>query len=214
MTPPLTPRPNPHLSDIELVDYADAVLPPARVGHLESCESYRAQAAMLGAMVREARDADVPEPSPLFWEHLGTRVRNAVQDAGVRPSRPRWHAPAWTAAAIVAFAVAAGIQTDAPFFTFISDPTTGSDAVPSAGSMPADAREAADLERREPADLESDDEWALVRDAAADLHWDAAHEAGLDARPGAAERVALELSADERQELAHLIAREMKSSGS
>jgi hypothetical protein len=61
--------------------------------------------------------------------------------------------------------------------------------------------------------IDDDEEWALVRVVADDLQWDDAQEAGLHARPGSAERVALEMSADERQELARLIQFEMKRPG-
>jgi len=53
----------------------------------------------------------------------------------------------------------------------------------------------------------------VVRTAADDLAWEDVTAAGITAHPGAAEGVAMELTADERTELARLIASEMKASG-
>ena len=190
-----------HLTEIELVDYADGVLPAPRLDHLAACERCRAQAEMLGAMSREARHADVPEPSPFFWERLPARVRDAVRDDDVPSTRARWHAPAWAAAALVALAVAAAVRVDAPFFRWIPSPATDGSPAGTAASVdaPVGGIDA----------LDDDAEWALVRAVADDLPWDAEHEAGLAVQPGAAYVVELELSAPEREELHRLIAREM-----
>jgi hypothetical protein len=52
-----------------------------------------------------------------------------------------------------------------------------------------------------------------VRAAAEDIAWEDVQEAGISAVPGSAEGVALELSADERLELARLLDHEMKRNG-
>ena len=62
-------------------------------------------------------------------------------------------------------------------------------------------------------DVESDSDWALVRAVADDLDWEDAPEAGIHARPGAADRVAVEMSAAEPQELAQLLEDELKALG-
>ena len=59
-------------------------------------------------------------------------------------------------------------------------------------------------------DVDADEAWAVVRAAAQDLRWDEAHAAGLSARPGAAEGLALELTADERSVLARLLDKELE----
>ena len=53
--------------------------------------------------------------------------------------------------------------------------------------------------------MEADEAWAVVRAAAVDLRWEDAHAAGISAHPGAVEDVALELTAEERAELARLL---------
>ena len=193
-----------HLTEIELVDYADGVVPPARIAHLDACEPCRARAEMLVAMTRDARQHEVPEPSPLFWEHLPARVRDAVRHEEPASRGLRWHAPAWTAAALVALAAAAAVRVDAPFFRFIPPPATDARPAGTAASTVVPAPDAGGMDT-----LENDAEWALVRATADDLQWDSAHEAALAVQPGAADVIELELSPAEREELHRLIAREM-----
>jgi hypothetical protein len=62
-------------------------------------------------------------------------------------------------------------------------------------------------------DADEDPAWAVVRAAADDLPWEEAHAAGLSARPDAVEGLALELTAEERLELARLLGQELKRNG-
>src|SRR6185436_8662720 len=80
-----------------------------------------AQLDELRAMLAAARDVDVPEPSPLFWDHLSARVSEAVaaeeSDARLKPSRYLGISRdvAWGAlAAGVLIAVAIGTRALAP----------------------------------------------------------------------------------------------------
>ena len=61
--------------------------------------------------------------------------------------------------------------------------------------------------------VDADERWAVVRVAAEDLAWEDVQEAGIAASPGAAEDVALRLTADERSELARLLDQELKRNG-
>src|SRR6476469_3139983 len=67
-----------HLNTDELVDIAEGTRTEAAAPHLASCEPCRAQLCELRAMIAAAKDVDVPEPSPLFWDHLSARVSEAV----------------------------------------------------------------------------------------------------------------------------------------
>jgi hypothetical protein len=62
-------------------------------------------------------------------------------------------------------------------------------------------------------DVDADEAWAVVRAAAVDLNWDDVHAAGIAAHPGDVEKVALELNADERHELARLLHEDLKHNG-
>src|SRR5215470_2449246 len=68
-----------HLAPEDLVDLAEGARPESTAPHLASCEACRAQLAELRAMMAAAVDADVPEPSPLFWDQLTRRVHDAVE---------------------------------------------------------------------------------------------------------------------------------------
>jgi hypothetical protein len=79
-----------HLKDEELVDIAEGTRPESSAPHLGECDSCRAQLHELRAMMSAAREVDVPEPSPLFWDHLSSRVHDAVAvdaDARLKGSR-------------------------------------------------------------------------------------------------------------------------------
>ena len=67
-----------HLSPDHLIDLAEGTRPESSAPHLESCEACRRQLADMRAMMSAASEVAVPEPSPLFWDHLSERVRQAV----------------------------------------------------------------------------------------------------------------------------------------
>jgi hypothetical protein len=102
-----------HLSAQEFVDAVDRVLPPDRLAHLTECESCHTEADAVRAVITEVGvDAEVPEPSPLFWDHFQARVHAAVQaEAETTVVSPGWALlgsvrNAWAAAAAVALTVA------------------------------------------------------------------------------------------------------------
>src|SRR5688572_3386542 len=92
----------PHLSPEELIDVAEGATPRVAFPHLASCVACDRQVADLQAAMAAAVDADVPEPSPLFWEHLSARVREAVaaEAAGRAAGTFSWWP--WRVAAITA----------------------------------------------------------------------------------------------------------------
>lgn len=93
-----------HLSPQESVNALDDVLPQNRQSHLDSCRSCRTHVDELRAMMTTVSEGeDVPEPSPLFWDHFQARVQTAVQAEMVRPARVSW----WSMVASVRGAVAA-----------------------------------------------------------------------------------------------------------
>src|SRR5438445_3838913 len=83
-----------HLTPDDLVDLADGTRPESSAPHLASCATCRAQLNEMRAMMSAAADVDVPEPSPLFWDHFSQRVHDAVEtDARLKGSRSfiaRW----------------------------------------------------------------------------------------------------------------------------
>jgi hypothetical protein len=103
-----------HLSPQESVNALDGVLPQNRQSHLDSCAACRTHVDDLRAMMTTVGEVEeVPEPSPLFWDHFQARVQTAVQAEMVRPAPAPWWAMivsvrgAMAAAATVAVAMVA-----------------------------------------------------------------------------------------------------------
>ena len=185
-----------HLTPEEFVDAAEGLLSPGRLQHLERCGTCRREVSALSALMGEAAGSPCPEPSPLFWEHLSARVRQAVR-AEAAPtvpwglSRLRW--PALVPLGVLAALVVASVATmphrsrpDAPL------------ASVSSGSAEREL------------EIEADDrDWSVLADLVGPLDWETAAAAGLALTPGDAELVVHELSAEERQELSRLITDEL-----
>jgi hypothetical protein len=101
-----------HLSADQLVDLAEGTQPESAAPHLASCAVCRRQLADMRAMMSVAADVEMPEPSPLFWDHLSARVGEAIA-AEQTPRRswigamswPRLVAPLASAAALVLIAL-------------------------------------------------------------------------------------------------------------
>lgn len=185
-----------HLAQEEFVDLVDGVLPQARAAHAAGCARCRAQADAMRSVLAEARQADEPDPSPLFWQHFPSRVWAALETAQPAASRRPWYVrPVVAATAAVALAATALVLWRAP----ASRPATPPRDVVGRLS-PALQNGALGL-----ADIEADEAWGLVRSVAEDAPWDEAHEAAFGERPGAADRIALELSEREQAELARLL---------
>src|SRR5262245_1608186 len=86
-----------HLSGDALVDLVEGLVSEADVPHLASCDRCRDQLAGLRAMrtlAAEKEVVDVPEPSPLFWDHFSARVREAV--ASEPPPPDGWWRRVWS----------------------------------------------------------------------------------------------------------------------
>jgi hypothetical protein len=186
-----------HLTDSEFVEHVEGVLRPDRTAHLESCERCRREADGLAAVLVEARAADVPEPSPLFWGHFSAQVRDAIDQpqpsrvAGFLSALPR-PGIGLVAAAMIALIVGAVVWPRSvvpPTVSVVVDPVLPPEAAPDA--------------------LESDPEWTFVATMADGIDWDTAEAAGLSLAPGTAERAAQDLSREEQTELARLLRAEL-----
>jgi len=184
-----------HLRDAEFVDLIDGTLPPVRLAHLRSCDACRTTADELRhTLTTAASDPLAAEPSPLFWEQFGRRVNESID---APPDRVRW----WSAPRL-AFGSLATVTILLLALTVITSRNTT--PTPPAPPSTAATTQAAD-------DLDADMDWAVVRAAAGDLNLDEAQAEGLVARPGTADRLALELTHAERAELIRLLQTEFKS---
>jgi hypothetical protein len=84
-----------HLSSGEFVDAVEGVLPAERRTHLEGCDACRRDVDELRGVLGDVEcTSEIPEPSPLFWQHFSERVRQATVDEPV-PAPRGWWAGAW-----------------------------------------------------------------------------------------------------------------------
>src|SRR4051812_8144321 len=113
---------NTHLTPEQCVEAAEA--PRAEYqAHIDECASCARQVADLHRLMADVTlAADVPEPSPLFWEHLSARVREAV-DAAPAPM-PWWRAQ-WRP-----IAATAGVLSVVAIIAVMKVPALRRDAVP------------------------------------------------------------------------------------
>src|SRR5262249_28727617 len=66
-----------HLSPDELVDLAEGTRSASSAPHLAKCDECRRQLNELRDVMATLQ-VDVPEPSPLFWDHFSARVGEAI----------------------------------------------------------------------------------------------------------------------------------------
>ena len=194
-----------HLSPDELVDLAEGTSSGSSTRHLESCEACRRQLADMRAMLSAAAEVDVPEPSPLFWDHFSDRLRQAVAAEGA-PRRASWWEPwSWprvvvplSAAAFAAIIIAAVLGT-----------RPGVPPAPPAASPSSQASAGLDLPLFEPLDPSTDPSLSLVADLTAELDWDAASGMELTTHAGGSDEAVGELTKGELGELQRLLKEEL-----
>jgi hypothetical protein len=196
-----------HLTPEELIDLAEGAHAEAAAPHLQSCEMCRHQVVALRATMSAAADLDLPEPSPLFWDHLSQRVREAVAaeespGSSLQGSPGRgWALPeSWRAWAVagVAAAVMISIYVTAP--GTLTPPSSVRD------------RAAASSASLEPFGAADDPSLSLFADLTGQMDSEAITETGWTSHVGAVDEVVASLSDDERLELQRLLKEELAKS--
>jgi len=173
-----------HLTSDELIDAMEGVLEKPRRAHLDVCEECRRQFEDLAGVLTDAKQASVPEPSPLFWNHFASRVNDAIDRdaAGAWPQWLRWQVLLpLGAVAMIILALMAAVPKQAHV-----------DAIGAEVVTPAVA----------------EDTWASFADLVGDLDVDVAAEAVV-IEPGLADQAVLHLTGEERQELSRLLQAEL-----
>jgi len=200
-----------HLNTDQLVDLAEGTQPEASAPHLAACASCRAQVRELRAMMSATQELDVPEPSPLFWDHLSSNVRDAVAaDARLKPSRYIFRgvraffgARAFQASVLVAAGVLLAVALN------LRAPSPAPIAAPPA-LVAADA--GAPIELLGDVSPDEDASLTLVATLMDDADPDAVREAGLEPR-GSAEHAVTHMSDGELRELGRLLKEELARPG-
>jgi hypothetical protein len=163
--------------------------------HLAACDRCRNEVEALRAVLGRLVTDDVPEPSPLFWDHFSERVRAAVAEERASAAPVWWSGwRSWTyaagacAAMVVVVAVAWPNRPAAPVAATTPESAVVADAA-TEGSV-----------------LAPDEDWDLLVDVASGDAPD-----GIDTvlAPAAAELGVQDLSGDERSALASLLRAEL-----
>jgi hypothetical protein len=189
-----------HLSPDEQIAAIEDRLDAARAGHLTDCAACRSSVDEGRRVLALVADIDVPEPSPLFWDHLAARIGRATPDVP-RPSRGRWRGlrwPAFTAAAIAVVAIALALRS-----TVVRAPGEPAVAPSTIAAVPEPAPVSPD--RPDP-DAADDSPWTDVVQMAAGLSTDDLHGvAALDVSP-----LVADLNPAEREAFVRLLRAEME----
>jgi len=198
-----------HLTELQLVDLADGTRPESSAPHLATCDRCRRQLLDMRAMMADAAAIQVPEPSPLFWDHLSARVHDAVAAEREAPRR-WWHdltvrkrflVPA-SAVALAAILIVGALTPRllAPWRA-VTDVISNDRAI-ALGAGAAD----------DGFDVDDDASLMLVADLSAEMNIDAAADENL-APTGGAEHAVTHLNDDELRELQRLLQQELTPSG-
>lgn len=190
-----------HLSSSELLDLAEGTSDESRLPHLRGCERCRRRVEELRATMSAAADVDVPEPSPLFWQHLSTRVHDAVSADGAPFEGNVWRwARGWRGWSM-SVAAAAALLLATAIATRVSAPAPQSVAATRSESLPA----------IDP--LPDDPALNMVADLAATMNFDDASEIEVSMHAGGVDEAVGGLSAGERQELRRLLSEALRQPG-
>lgn len=196
-----------HLSPSEFVDLAEGALGPGRAAHASTCAACRAQAAVVhDALQMVAASSGVPEPSPLFWDQLSVRVRDAIAST---PQHSTWGF-GWRGVQPVVAVLALAV---AIYSVALLTRDARRDAAPlQVATAPGPVSGDADQEPDPTLDPSHAEVWAVLTAAAADLQLDEAQAAGMAVRASAIDRAVQGLTAAELTELGRLLQSELKRS--
>lgn len=160
-------------------------------------------------LIARLRAEEVPEPSPLFWEHLSQRVHDAVAAEPI-PSR-RWFSgltAVWAGGAVAAIAVVLiGVSLS------VRRPSVDTGSAGSAAITQSVAADAAAAGQSLPA-IDDDVSFAVMEELASEIDFEEAGAAGLMVSPGAAEDAVTKMSGEDQRALVELLQEEIKNSKS
>lgn len=155
-------------------------------------------------MMSAASTVEVPEPSPLFWDHVSARVRDAVAAEEPHASIGAW----WRVSTWPRLALPAAGGVIAALVLAVMLTSRGLAPVAPDRVVPA-----APIERSAAAEPADDPSLSLVTALAAQMDWDAAAAVEGSTHLGAMDEAIGELSAGERVEMKRLLQAELARPG-
>ncbi len=184
-----------HLSPDERLDLIESAGAPDHP-HLSTCARCREDVEEGRAALGEARLSEVPEPSPLFWEHLSARVSEGVEDEPAAPRRFRvaWRLLVPTTVGVIAVLFAVWFERGAARWP------TG----------PAPAPTAAAAVETTVGTVGEDESWSMLGDLAGEFDVDTLSDSLGTSEAAGAEYGVYDLDAHERASLADLLRAEME----
>ncbi len=189
-----------HLSRRQLVDALERPLSLDQQVHVDRCAACAGELAAMRALVADVVAAgEVPEPSPLFWDRLSARVREAVDAEPVSASgwAGYWRPLAALAGVLAVLILAAVLRPS---------PTPSPAARPAAAS--ANASAASDVTTSEG----SEAMWDMIGTMATSIGVDDARDAGLVPGRAATDAAIESLTQAQRRELVKLLRAELGAS--
>jgi hypothetical protein len=213
-----------HLTPEQFVDIADGVLAESGsevAPHLSACAECRQQLAEMRAIMTEAADVDVPEPSPLFWDHLSARVSAAVSE---EPGPRSWRE--WLLRPLILVPSIAGVLVAALFVVLLTRPALAPlPPAPPPGMVTATVRPSPSPDSAARASVSAidaslpplgsadDPQLGLVADYGTSLDWEEMRDEIALGAPGAlgasSDALVGALTVEEQRELQRLLADEM-----
>jgi len=121
-----------HLSEARLVEALEGLGDAASRGHLSECGTCAERVREMEQTVRLASDAEVPEPSPLYWETFRQQVGRRLEE---EPPRVRWSrlwVPGLAAAVVASLAIVSFVPPSRP------PAATAVHALPAWSALPED----------------------------------------------------------------------------
>ena len=106
-----------HVTDESLPDLAEGLGSEADLAHAAGCATCASRLAEVRSALSAARRADVPEPSPLYWEAMRRSVGRRIGEEPRRRPGWAWLAPLAAAGALVAAIVLTTGRAQAPSAT-------------------------------------------------------------------------------------------------
>lgn len=194
----------PHLSD-------DALLEIIETGgshpHIAQCDRCRRAFEDARDGLALARGEHVPEPSPLFWNHLSARVHDEVgkeRAPGSHRAFAWFLAPGWRSVAAVALVVVAVAML--VWRTLPAGDRMRQSASIRTTSAPPVARPAANVQVSDDSLVPAADaSWTVIAQVTAHVEIADATEAGIVLQPGASDRAISQLSPSEQEEFVRLL---------